>query len=130
MSHVGDEQHSIRLTARFGGRSAVGMFGKCVGMGDSFDLTLTAMPVAQGGAIALREVRVTSARDSYYIRRVRAALAQGFQRDFRIEVKEQARKLLEQPGRFEQKLTAFELQDVHVTDDSLVLVVDFKLVVK
>ncbi len=44
----------LRVTARFSGRSAVDLFGGCVGLGDSFDLTMTASPVPHDGAIALR----------------------------------------------------------------------------
>ena len=128
---LGGDDPRLHVTARFSGRSAMDLFGKCVGMGDSFDLDLTAIPVAKDGAIALQDVRVTSAKDSYYIRRVRAALAQGFQKEFRIEVKDQARRLLEQPSeKYKQELSSFLLQGVRVTKDALVLVVDFKLVVR
>jgi hypothetical protein len=121
----------LRVTARFSGRSALDLFGKCVGLGDSFDLNLTARPVARDGAIGLQDVKVTSAKDSYYIRRVRLALQQSFQKDFKIEVKDQARKLLAQPStRYIPELNDFQVQGVRVTQDSLVLAVDFQLVVK
>ena len=127
----GADAARLRVTAKFSGRSALDMFGTCIGMADSFDLTLTATPVAKNGSIALQDVRITTVKDSYYIRRVRAALALGFQKDFRIEVKDQARKLLEQPSqKYSQQLSAFQLEDVRVSNDALVLVVDFKLVVK
>jgi hypothetical protein len=129
--HLGADSARLRVTAKFSGRSALDMFGRCIGMGDSFDLNLTAVPVAKDGGIALQDVKVTTAKDSYYIRRVRAALEQAFQKDFKIEVKDQARKLLEQPSeRYKQELSAFMLQGVRVTNEALVLVVDFKLVVK
>ena len=129
---LGADQLRLRVDARFSGRSALDVFGKCVGLGDSFDLTLTALPVAKAGAIALQDVKVASARDSYYIRRVRAALEQSFQKDFKIEVQDQARKLLEQPARtsYPAELSDFQLQTVRVIKDALVLVVDFRLVVK
>ena len=128
---LGAESSRLKITAKFSGRSALDMFGRCIGMGDSFDLNLTATPVAKDGGIALQDVKVSSTKDSYYIRRVRAALEQGFQKDFKIEVKDQARRLLEQPAaKYAQELTSFTLQGVRVTNDALVLVVDFKLVVK
>src|SRR5450631_4170581 len=65
----GDEER-LRITARFSGRSAIDFMGRCVGLGDSFDLTLTARPVAHDGAIELSNVKVSTLRDSYYIRRV------------------------------------------------------------
>jgi hypothetical protein len=130
---LGTEEGQLRMDARFSGRSAVDLFGKCLGMGDSFDLTLRATPVAKNGAIQLQDVRVVTAKDSFYIRRVRSALEQSFQGDFKIEVKNQAKRLLEQAAEnavYQQELTAFQLQEVRVAEDALVLVVDFRLVVK
>jgi hypothetical protein len=130
---LGAEQDRLRITARFSGRSAFDLMGRCVGLGDSFDLNLTALPVPRDGAIALLNVKVATLRDSYYIRRVRAALEQSFGRDFKIEVKEQARKLLEMPAanaNYRPELSGFALNGVRVTGDALVLAVDFRLVVK
>jgi hypothetical protein len=113
--HIGAENGRLRITAKFSGRSAVGLLGVCVGMGDSFDLTLLATPVARQG------------------RGVRKALAQSFQRDFKIDVREQARKLLEQGpenATVRGELKDFELSGVSLTPDSVVLEVEFRLVVK
>lgn len=123
----------LKITAKFSGRSAMDVLGRCVGMGDSFDLTILASPVARKGVIAMDNVQVTTAKDSYYIRRVREALTQSFGKDFKLDVREQAKKLLEQPGgnaSYQQELNGFDLNDVRVTADALVLVVEFKLVVK
>jgi hypothetical protein len=129
--HLGADESRLRITAKFSGRSAMDLFGKCVGMGDSFDLNLTATPIAKGGAIALQNVKVATLRDSYYIRRVRLALEQGFQKEFKIEIRDQAKRLLEQPSaKYTPELSGFNLQGVRVTKDALVLVVDFKLVIK
>jgi hypothetical protein len=129
---LGSEEDRLRVSARFSGRSAVDMFGRCVGLGDSFDLTLTALPAPKDGAIALRNVKVTTVKDSYYIRRVRAALEQSFSKDFKIEVKDQARKILEQAGgsAYGRELSGFDLNGVHVVEGALVLAVEFKLVIK
>ena len=131
--HIGAAGGRLRFTAKFSGRSAVDVFGRCVGLGDSFDLTVTAMPVARNGAIALDKVEVSTVKDSYYTRRVRGALAQSFGKDFKIEVREQARKLLEQPrenSAVTEELKDFGLSAVSLTEDALVLEVEFKLVVK
>lgn len=121
----------LRVRARFSGRSAIDLFGGCVGMGDSFDLTITALPVPRGTAIALTDVHVEAARDSYYIRRVRAALARSIARDFKIELTGQARKLIEQSTPvYQQSLDSLQLTEVRLTADALVLVVDFRVVVK
>ena len=110
------------------------VLGRCVGLGDSFDLTITATPVPRNGGIAFQDATVSTAKDSYYIRRVRTVLAQSFNKDFKIEVRDQARRLLQPSGPpsgpYQQELTDFDLTAVRVTPDALVLVVDFKLVVK
>ncbi len=123
----------LKISAKFSGRSAMDVLGRCVGMGDSFDLTILASPVARKGVIAMDNVQVTTVKDSYYIRRVREALTQSFGKEFKLDVRDQAKKLLEQPSgnaSYQQELNAFDLNDVRVTADALVLVVEFKLVVK
>jgi hypothetical protein len=124
----------LRVTARFSGRSALDLLGRCVGLGDSFDLTITATPVARNGAIAFQDASVSTAKDSYYIRRVRQALTRSFAKDFKVEVRDQARRLLESTnqsgGPYQRELSSFELNAVHVASEALVLEVEFKLVVK
>jgi hypothetical protein len=130
---AGGADGRLKITAKFSGRSAMGVLGRCVGMGDSFDLTILASPVARKGVIAMDDVHVTTVKDSYYIRRVRAALTESFGKDFKIDVRDQAKKLLEQPAAnssYKQELTDFDLSAVRVTPEALVLVVEFKLVVK
>lgn len=123
----------LKISAKFSGRSSLDVFGRCVGMGDSFDLTILASPVARKGTIAMDNVEVTTVKDSYYIRRVRQALRDSFSKQFKIDVRDQAKALLEQPGgsgAYQQELADFDLSEVRVTPDALVLVVEFKLVVK
>jgi len=134
---VGSLNGKLRVTARFSGRTALDMFGRCVGLGDSFDLTLTAAPSAKNGALALSDVNISTPRDSFYIRKVRQALTASFAKDFRIEIRDPARRLLEQspaPGAakpsYQQELQRFDLTGVVVQADALVLVIDFRLVVK
>ncbi len=123
----------LKITARFSGRSSLDVFGRCMGMGDSFDLEIQASPIARKGVIAMDNVKVTTLRDSYYIRRVRQALTQSFAKDFKIDIRDQAKALLQPPqanSRFQQELTDLDLSGVRVTPDALVLEVEFKLVVK
>jgi hypothetical protein len=123
----------LKITAKFSGRSAVGMLGRCVGMGDSFDVTIVASPVARKGVIAMDDVHISTVKDSYYIRRVRAALTDSFGKEFKIDLRNQAKKLLEQPAgesSYSRELSDFDLSAVRVTPEALVLVVEFKLVVK
>lgn len=123
----------LKITAKFSGRSAVGMLGRCVGLGDSFDVTIVASPVVRKGVIAMDDVHISTVKDSYYIRRVRAALAESFSKEFKIDLRNQAKKLLEQPASDSshgRELSDFDLSAVRVTPEALVLVVEFKLVVK
>ena len=124
--HIDADNGRLRVKARFSGRSALDVFGGCVGLGDSFDLTLTAVPAMRNGAIVFNDVSVSTPKDSYYIRRVRTALARSISKDFKIEVRDHARALMAPAG----ELTAFDLAEIRVTPDSLVLVIEFKLVVK
>jgi hypothetical protein len=135
--HVGAVDGRLRVSARFSGRTALDMMGACVGLGDSFDLTMIASPIVKNGALAFKDVSVSTPRDSFYIRRVRQALTGSFARDFKIEVRDRARLLLEQPlGQpaakplYQRELASFDLRDVRVQPDAIVLVMDFRLVVK
>jgi hypothetical protein len=129
---IGAENGLLRVGARFSGRTAFDVFGGCIGLGDSFDLTIVAAPTVRSGAMGFKDVHVTTTRDSYYIRRVRTALTQAFGKDVKIDVKDQARKILEQTregASYKAELASFDLTEVRVKPDALVLVVEFRLVV-
>lgn len=129
---IGAENGLLRVSARFSGRTALDLFGGCIGLGDSFDLSIAAAPVVRNGAMGFTDVKVSTTKDSYYIRRVRAALTQSFAKDVKIEVKDQARKILEQTregATYKAEMASFDLTQVRVNPDALVLVVEFKLVV-
>ena len=129
---IGAENGLLRVGARFSGRTAFDVLGGCIGLGDSFDLTIVAAPIVRSGAIGFKDVRVTTTKDSYYIRRVRSALMQAFSKDVKIDVKDQARKILEQTregASYKAELASFDLNEVRVTPDALVLVIEFRLIV-
>ncbi len=93
--------------------------------------------MVKNGALAFKDVAVSTPRDSFYIRRVREALTGSFAHDFKIEVRDQARRLVEQvPAQgapkplHQEELASFDLRDVRVQPDAVVLVMDFRLVVK
>ena len=135
--HVGAMDGRLRVTARFSGRTALDMFGGCVGLGDSFDFTLIAVPIVKNGALAFNEVNVSTPRDSFYIRRVRQALDQQLFARFQDR---SSRSGASSAGAgagagaakplYQQELASFDLRDVRVQPDALVLVMDFRLVVK
>jgi hypothetical protein len=131
---VRGEGGRLRMKARFTGRSALNVVGQCVGLGDAFDLVITALPVYKNGAIGLQGVKVTSeGKSGYYIRRVCEAMQASLVRDFKYALEAEARKLLEaggaQPG-YKREVHKFTVPDVRVTNDALVLQVDFELTVK
>jgi hypothetical protein len=131
---VRGEGGRLRMKARFTGRSALNVVGQCVGLGDAFDLVITAVPVYRNGAIALQAVKVTSeGKSGYYIRRVCEAMQASLARDFQYPLEAEARKMLEegaaQPG-YKREARKFAVPDIRVTNDALVLQVDFELTVK
>jgi len=121
----------LNVQARFSGRSALDLFGRCVGLGDSFDLSITAVPYYLNGAIRFRDVLVDSKRDGFYIRRVRAALASTLRNQFAYRVADDARRILEDKrGPYTQQLANFQVSAIRVTSDALILFLDFTLAVK
>ena len=132
--HVQGEDGKLRMRARFTGRSALNMFGKCVGLGDAFDVIITALPQYKDGNIGLNDVRAEpDGHTGYYIRRVCQALTNSLLHSFRYPVAMAAKSLLEDPGAqrsYPRELSDFHVTDIRVTSDALVLVIDFALTVK
>jgi hypothetical protein len=130
---IGAEKARLRIKARFSGRSAVDLLGRCIGLGDSFDLTILATPFYTNGSIAFREVDVSSnGRDGVYIRGVRRSLARSLERDFYYPLREETRKLLEErrSDLYDQQVMNFDVTGIHVAPYALVLLVEFGLAVK
>jgi hypothetical protein len=122
------------IRARFTGRSALNMFGQCVGLGDAFTVALTAAPIYKDGAIGLTNVTAASEdHTGYYVRRVCTALAASLGHDFKYPIAAAAKAALEdssaQPG-YKRELRNFQITGIRVTDGALVLTMDFELTVK
>jgi hypothetical protein len=131
---VRGEGGRLRMKARFTGRTALNVVGQCVGLGDAFDVVIAAMPVYRNGALGLQEVKVTSeGKSGYYIRRVCEAMQASLAKEFKYPLEAEARKMVEeggaQPG-YKREVRKFTVPDIRVTDDALVLQVDFELTVK
>lgn len=124
----------LRIRARFTGRSSLDMFGKCVGLGDAFEVAILATPQYRDGFVTLTAVTVTSeGKTGYYIRRVCAAMAASLGKDFRYPLATEFQTALENPGilpAYPRALKDFRVTEVRVTEDSLVLLIDFQLTVK
>ena len=127
------------LKAHFTGRSALDVLGRCIGLGDSFDVYITASPYYHNQSIGLKDVKVESRtphgepRTGYYIRRVCAALGDSLRKQFDYPVAGQAKKLLEQTAPqavYRQELLDFKVPQIQVGPDALVVTIDFRLAVK
>lgn len=119
----------LRIRARFTGRSSLTVLGQCVGLGDAFQVNVTAKPQYKDGHLRLAEVVASSdGKTGFYIRRVCAALAASLERDFKYPLESEAKRLLEEAGR--RELRGFKVPDVRVSGDALVLAIDFELRVK
>lgn len=121
------------IHAKFSGRSARNLFGRCMGMGDSFDLAIAAIPFYKDGAIMLRDIKVDSPnKDGFYIRRVRAAIADSLARQFSYSVAADAKRILEQKRDplYNQELHQFNITGIRIAADSIIVGLDFQLAVK
>lgn len=124
----------LRIRARFTGRSALDMFGRCVGLGDAFTAVITARPVYRNGHLGLDSVTVTSGdKNGFYIRRVCAALSASLAKDFRYPLETAAKQALEDPGvqpDYRREMRDFRILDIHVSDDAVVMQIEFAFTVK
>lgn len=124
----------LMINAKFSGRSARNLFGRCIGLGDSFDIRITAVPYYKTGMIALREVKVESpGRDGMYIRRVRAVMADSLTRQFSYNVAADAKRMLEdkRPGAsWSQELRKFDITSIRMTPEAVIVTMDVTLSVK
>ena len=125
----------LRVSAKFSGRSAVDMLGRCVGLGDSFDLTILATPYANSGTVLFKDVKVDSnGRRGFYLDRVVQQLQKTFANQFKLSVDEEAKRLLDFPqapaGVLSRKVDGFKLEEIRVAKDAVVLKVDFHVVVR
>jgi hypothetical protein len=128
------ENGLLQIKAHFTGRSALNVIGQCVGLGDAFDPLITAVPVYRNGAVGLQQVKVVSVgKTGYYIRKVCSALEASLARDFKIPLERDARALLENPGptpQYKREVRKFNVPEIRVSNDALVLAVDFEMTIK
>jgi hypothetical protein len=128
---AGEWNGQLIIKTRFSGRKGLDVLGRCVGLGDAFDLTVAATPLVKRGRLVLADVRVdTGGKDSFYIRRVRKALSESLAREFSLDVAGRARELLEDrdpKAGFRRQVSGFEFRQVKVTREAIVLDVDFTL---
>ena len=130
---VGEWNGLLVIKARFSGRKAFDVMGRCVGLGDEIELTIAATPVVKRGVLALADVKVdTGGNYSFYARRVSTALRESLERQFGIDVAGRARELLEQrdpKAGFQRHVSNFEFRQVKLGSDAVILDVDFAITV-
>jgi hypothetical protein len=105
-----------------------------VGLGDAFDVVITGIPQYHDGNIRLQEVKVESGgKTGYYIRRVCQVMQASLARDFRYPLEPDAQRILEDTGNqpaYRRQLRNFKVPAIRVTQEALVLTLDFELTVK
>jgi len=131
---IGEEKGRLKIRARFSGRSARDLFGRCIGLGDSFIVSITAVPYYDSGFLRLKEVKVGSEdKDGIYIRRVRSALTENLSHAFSYSIVADAKRILEEKrdkSEYQQDLVSFQVSQIRVTPQSMVLTMDFVLDVR
>lgn len=131
---LGGWNGKLTIKARFTGRSAVDVLGRCIGLGDDFAVTVLATPHYQSGKLRLKDVSVvTEGKDSLYIRNVRQRLGSTLEREFFYALDADAKRLLEEtrPGApYKQEVRDFGISQIGVTNEAVVLTLDFRLAVK
>jgi hypothetical protein len=131
---VGSEGGKLKIRARFSGRSAINLFGQCVGLGDSFYLTILSVPFPDG-TVRLREVSVACEGYGAYVRAACLAIGRSLEKDFRHDLRAAAKRVLEDesstnPPVYRRDVEALEVTDIRVTPDAIVLLFRLRMVVK
>src|SRR5205085_12409799 len=96
---VGGSGGKLLIRARFTGRTSVDVFGRCIGLGDSFPLSITATPFYAAGQIGLKNVTaVPDGGGGFYAAGVGSALASSLEKGVRFPLGAEAKRRLEDPG--------------------------------
>lgn len=130
----GTADGQLVIHTRFAGRNATNVFGLCLGLGDAFDLNIVATPYYQDGSIRLKDVRVDSMRpETFYANKVREAVRETLPKKFDYKASDEARRILqrETAGKpFQHQLKDFQISQIRVTPEAVILNVEFTLIVK
>jgi len=131
---LGENQGRLNMKMRVTARTGWEIFGACFGPGEAFDLAIDATPFYQGGAIRMTNISVATVdRGSWYSRRIRDAFARNFPKYFEYKVLDDLKNTIEkgQPkGPFTLQLGALQVPRIRVTNDAVILDLDFSLSVR
>ncbi len=120
-----------RLAIRFvfSGRAGAQMLGRCVGPGDTLNLTASGVPTYAGGELMLSGLKIEAPETAYY--RVAAGLIQGqLERSLRLPVRtmiEQSLPLAAAGSGVDLGMSAFEVRSISVDEKGAKLVLDASL---
>ncbi len=131
---VGESNGRLLVRAKFSGRSAFDVFGRCVGMGDSFDVVVRMTPYADKTTLRLRDVEVLSdGKRGMYGRAVCKALAETIPRvlvyDFAPEFK-RALEAEQASVPFSKSVDDLAVRDLRVSKEALVLQLGLRLTLR
>ena len=129
---IGETGGRLIVRARFTGRSAMDFLGRCVGVGESFDVIILATPYVDKTLLRLKDVVVEPAdgRRGIYSRRVCVGLKAELPRQMLFDLAPEAKRILEAPTLnfpFERTLTDFQVPWVTVTPEAVVVALSFRL---
>lgn len=129
---IGETAGRLIVRAKFTGRSAMDFLGRCVGMGESFDVIILATPYVDQTLLRLKEVVVEPAdgRKTLYSRRVCAGLASELPRQMQFDIAPEAKRILEAPSLdfpFTRTLSGFQVPRVFMTAEAVVVALTFRL---
>lgn len=130
----GNSEGKLVIRAKFAGRNAANFFGLCLGPGDAFDLNILATPYYQNGSIRLKDIHVDGGRpESFYSGKVREAVRDTLPKKFDYKAADEARKILQREAAgkpFQHELKDFQISQIRVTPEAVILNLEFTLVVK
>ena len=131
---VHGENGKLVIRARFTGRTAWDVFGRCIGMGDSFDVRIAATPYFKDGYIGLRNTTAApEPTGGFYARQVCVSLAARLNRNFRYPLAAELKRSLEDAAtlpEFPRTLRRFSVTRITLSESAVVLTLDFALAVK
>ena len=128
------ESGQLVIRARFTGRTAFDVFGRCIGLGDSLDVRIAATPYFKDGYIGLKQTKASpESTAGFYARQVCVALAASLNREFRYPLASELKRSLEDAAtlpEYPRTLRRFNVTRIALSDSAVVLTLDFALAVK
>ena len=132
---VSAEKGKLKMHVHFSGRSAVHLLGKCLGFGDTFEMTVLSTPFYRDGSLRLRDVSARCEANSVYARAACLSVARSVERNFRHDLRASAQKMLDgayidTAALYKPEIESFQVTGIRVTADALVLLLQVGLALK